>query len=128
MAYRVDLFGDTIERIEEFHPVSGVILGQLDQLTIFPAKHYVINERDLIGVAGIQKELGDRLKELRENGKDLEAHRLQSRTRYDIELLIEAGYCPGIENYARHFNGLAPGERPPNLLDYFPEEPPDPGR
>ncbi|MGB1070418.1 MAG: excinuclease ABC subunit UvrB [Planctomycetota bacterium] len=122
VAYRVDLFGDTIERIEEFHPVSGVILGQLDQLTIFPAKHYVINERDLDrGVAGIQKELGERLKELRENGKDLEAHRLQSRTRYDIELLNEAGYCPGIENYARHFNGLAPGERPPNLLDYFPE-------
>lgn len=122
VAYRVDLFGDTIERIEEFHPVSGVILGQLDQLTIFPAKHYVINERDLDrGVAGIQKELGERLKVLRDDGKELEAHRLQSRTRYDIELLNEAGYCPGIENYARHFNGLAPGERPPNLLDYFPE-------
>ena len=122
MYKRQDLFGDTIERIEEFHPVSGVILGQLDQLTIFPAKHYVINERDLDrGVAGIQKELGERLKVLRDDGKELEAHRLQSRTRYDIELLNEAGYCPGIENYARHFNGLAPGERPPNLLDYFPE-------
>ena len=123
VAYRVDLFGDTIERIEEFHPVSGVILGQLDQLTIFPAKHYVINERDLDrGIAGIQKELGERLQVLRDSGKDLEAHRLQSRTRYDIELLNEAGYCPGIENYARHFSGVAPGERPPNLLDYFPED------
>lgn len=122
VAYRVDMFGDAIERIEEFHPISGVILGQLDQLTIFPAKHYVINERDLDrGIAGIQKELGERLQVMRESGKDLEAHRLQSRTRYDIELLNEAGYCPGIENYARHFNGLAPGERPPNLLDYFPE-------
>ncbi|MDA9264743.1 excinuclease ABC subunit UvrB [Planctomycetota bacterium] len=122
IAYRVDLFGDTIDRIEEFHPVSGVILGQLDQLTIFPAKHYVINERDLDrGVAGIQVELGKRLAELRAAGKELEAHRLQSRTRYDLELLSEAGYCPGIENYSRHFSGLAPGERPPNLLDYFPE-------
>ncbi|NCF54734.1 MAG: excinuclease ABC subunit UvrB, partial [Planctomycetia bacterium] len=122
IAYRVDLFGDTIDRIEEFHPVSGVILGQLDQLTIFPAKHYVINERDLDrGVAGIQLELGKRLAELRAAGKELEAHRLQSRTRYDLELLSEAGYCPGIENYSRHFSGLAPGERPPNLLDYFPE-------
>ena len=123
VAYRVDLFGDVIERIEEFHPISGVILGQLDQLTIFPAKHYVINERDLDrGVDGIQRELGQRLKELREQGKELEAHRLQSRTRYDIELLNEAGYCPGIENYARHLNGMAPGERPPNLLDYFPQD------
>ncbi len=123
VAYRVDLFGDTIERIEEFHPVSGVILGQLDQLTIFPAKHYVINEHDLDrGVDGIQTELGHRLKELREQGKELEAHRLQSRTRYDIELLSEAGYCPGIENYARHLNGMEPGERPPNLLDYFPQD------
>jgi len=122
IAYRVDLFGDTIDRIEEFHPVSGVILGQLDQLTIFPAKHYVINESDLDrGVAGIQVELGKRLAELRAAGKELEAHRLQSRTRYDLELLSEAGYCPGIENYSRHFSGLAPGERPPNLLDYFPE-------
>ena len=122
IAYRVDLFGDTIDRIEEFHPVSGVILGQLDQLTIFPAKHYVINERDLDrGVAGIQVELGKRLAELRAAGKELEAHRLQSRTRYDLELLSEAGYCPGIENYSRHFSGLEPGERPPNLLDYFPE-------
>ncbi|NCF99291.1 MAG: excinuclease ABC subunit B, partial [Planctomycetia bacterium] len=106
IAYRVDLFGDTIDRIEEFHPVSGVILGQLDQLTIFPAKHYVINERDLDrGVAGIQLELGKRLAELRAAGKELEAHRLQSRTRYDLELLSEAGYCPGIENYSRHFSG-----------------------
>ena len=122
IAYRVDLFGDTIDRIEEFHPVSGVILGQLDQLAIFPAKHYVINERDLDrGVAGIQVELGKRLAELRAAGKELEAHRLQSRTRYDLELLSEAGYCPGIENYSRHFSGLEPGERPPNLLDYFPE-------
>ena len=122
IAYRVDLFGDTIDRIEEFHPVSGVILGQLDQLTIFPAKHYVINERNLDrGVAGIQVELGKRLAELRAAGKELEAHRLQSRTRYDLELLSEAGYCPGIENYSRHFSGLEPGERPPNLLDYFPE-------
>jgi len=122
VAYRIDMFGDSIERIEEFHPVSGVVLGQLNQLTIFPAKHYVVSHQDVDqAIAGIQTELHQRLIQLREQGKELEAHRLQTRTRYDLELLSEAGYCPGIENYARHLNGFEPGERPPNLLDYFPE-------
>ncbi len=122
VAYRIDMFGDSIERIEEFHPVSGVVLGQLDQMTIFPAKHYVVSHQDVDqAIAGIQTELHQRLIQLRDQGKDLEAHRLQTRTRYDLELLSEAGYCPGIENYARHLNGFEPGERPPNLLDYFPE-------
>ena len=122
VAYRIDLFGDNIERIEEFHPVSGVVIRQHQQLTIFPAKHYVVSHQDIDqAISGIQTELHQRLAELRSDGKELEAHRLQSRTRYDLELLSEAGYCPGIENYARHLNGMTAGERPPNLLDYFPE-------
>jgi len=122
VAYRIDMFGDTIERMEEFHPISGVVLGQLDQLTIFPAKHYVVSHQDVDqAIAGIQTELHQRLIELRDQGKEVEAHRLQTRTRYDLELLTEAGYCPGIENYSRHLNGMEPGDRPPNLLDYFPE-------
>ena len=122
VAYRIDLFGDNIERIEEFHPVSGVVIRQHDRLTVFPAKHYVVSHQDIDqAVAGIQTELHQRLIELREEGKELEAHRLQTRTRYDLELLSEAGYCPGIENYSRHLSGMAAGERPPNLLDYFPD-------
>ncbi|MGE4618347.1 MAG: excinuclease ABC subunit UvrB, partial [Planctomycetota bacterium] len=122
VAYRIDLFGDRIERIDEFHPVSGVLIRQHDRLVIFPAKHYVVSHQDVDqAIAGIQTELHQRLAELRGEGKELEAHRLQSRTRYDLELLSEAGYCPGIENYARHMSGMAPGERPPNLLDYFPD-------
>ena len=122
VAYRIDLFGDNIERIEEFHPVSGVVIRQHDRLNVFPAKHYVVSHQDIDqAVAGIQTELHQRLIELREEGKELEAHRLQTRTRYDLELLSEAGYCPGIENYSRHLSGMAAGERPPNLLDYFPD-------
>ncbi|MGE4633216.1 MAG: helicase-related protein, partial [Planctomycetota bacterium] len=106
----------------EFHPVSGVVIRQHDRLTVFPAKHYVVSHQDIDqAVAGIQTELHQRLIELREEGKELEAHRLQTRTRYDLELLSEAGYCPGIENYSRHLSGMAAGERPPNLLDYFPD-------
>ncbi|PCJ14792.1 MAG: excinuclease ABC subunit B [Planctomycetota bacterium] len=122
VAYRIDLFGDNIERIEQFHPVSGVVIRQHDQLTVFPAKHYLVSRQDIDqAVAGIQTELHQRLAELRGQGKELEAHRLQSRTRYDLELLSEVGYCPGIENYSRHLSGLAAGQRPPNLLDYFPD-------
>ncbi len=122
VAYRIDMFGDSIERMEEFHPVSGVVLGQLPRLTIFPAKHYVVSHQDVDqAIAGIQTELHQRLIALREEGKEVEAHRLQTRTRYDLELLSEAGYCPGIENYSRHLSGMKPGERPANLLDYFPE-------
>ncbi len=122
VAYRIDLFGDQIERIEEFQPVSGVVIRSHQHLTIFPAKHYVVSHQDVDqAIAGIQTELHQRLAQLRGEGKELEAHRLQSRTRYDLELLSEVGYCPGIENYARHLNGMATGERPPNLLDYFPE-------
>lgn len=123
VGYRLEMFGDEVERIEEFHPVSGEVFRSLDYLTVFPAKHFIITAQDLDrAIDGIQRELAERLEVLHDQGKELEAHRLGSRTRYDIELLREVGYCPGIENYSRHFSGAAPGERPSNLLDYFPDE------
>ncbi|MFQ5653771.1 MAG: excinuclease ABC subunit UvrB [Planctomycetota bacterium] len=123
VGYRIELFGDDVERIEEFHRVSGVILRECSHLTIYPAKHFVIGDEALDrALTGIQQELAERLPELERRGKTLEAHRLASRTRYDLELLREVGYCPGIENYSRHFTGRAPGERPYNLFDYFPSE------
>jgi excinuclease ABC subunit B len=121
--YRVEMFGDEVERIDEFHRVSGEVLRELDEVVIYPAKHFIVSE-DLLdrAVDGIQTELGERLAELKAQGKELEAHRLSTRTRYDMELLREVGYCPGIENYSRHMSGAAPGERPANLFDYFPED------
>ena len=123
VGYRVEMFGDDIERIDEFHRITGEVLRELSELTIYPAKHFVVSDGVIDrAIDGIQTELGDRLAVLKEGGKELEAHRLGSRTRYDMELLREVGYCPGIENYSRHFTGLAPGERPPNLFDYYPDD------
>ncbi len=123
VGYRIEFFGDQVERIEEFHRITGEILQELNHLTIYPAKHFVIGEEVIDqAVAGIQQELQERLAVLEAENKLLEAHRLATRTRYDVELLREVGYCPGIENYSRHFTGRAPGERPYNLLDYFPKD------
>jgi len=123
VGYRVEWFGDEIERIDEFHRVTGEVLRELPAVTIYPAKHFIVSEGTIDrAVDGIQTELAARLGELRAAGKELEAHRLSTRTRYDLELLREVGYCPGIENYSRHLSGLAPGERPANLFDYFPAE------
>ena len=122
-AYRVELFGDEVENIVEIDPLTGEILDDFDRITIYPAKHFVISEDKIQGaVTGIRAELDERLSQLESNGKLLEAQRLGSRTRYDCELLMEIGYCPGIENYSRHFTGLPPGQRPHNLLDYFPDD------
>jgi len=122
-AYRVELFGDEVENIVEIDPLTGEILDDFDRITIYPAKHFVISEDKIQdAVAGIRAELDERLSQLESNGKLLEAQRLGSRTRYDCELLMEIGYCPGIENYSRHFTGLPPGQRPHNLLDYFPDD------
>ena len=122
-AYRVELFGDEVENIVEINPLTGEILDDFDRITIYPAKHFVISEDKIQGaVTGIRAELDERLSQLESNGKLLEAQRLGSRTRYDCELLMEIGYCPGIENYSRHFTGLPPGQRPHNLLDYFPDD------
>ncbi len=122
-AYRIEMFGDEIESIHEIDPLSGVGKGEFDQLTIYPAKHFVLN-RDKVetAVRSIRAELREQLDVLESQGKLVEAQRLNSRTRYDCELMLEVGYCPGIENYSRHFTGRQPGERTYNLLDYFPDE------
>jgi excinuclease ABC subunit B len=120
-AIRVELFGDTIERIREFDAVTGEILGERQHVAIYPASHYATRqERMRPALAGIRAELAERLLELKAAGKDLEAQRLEQRTLYDLEMLEEVGHCPGIENYSRHLTGRKPGEAPYTLLDYFP--------
>jgi excinuclease ABC subunit B len=122
-AFSIELFGRTIERIRRIHPISRECLEELDELIIYPAKHYVVPEERIHRARGsILVELKERLKELRSQGKLLEAQRLDARTRYDVEMLVEVGYCPGIENYSRHISGRAPGERPYTLIDYFKDD------
>jgi len=122
-AYRVEFFGDEVESIRIINPTSGAVAGQESQVFIYPAKHYVMPEdRVERAVAAIEAELAERLPELRRGGKMLEAQRLEARTRHDLEMLREVGYCPGIENYSRHLSGRAPGERPYTLIDYFPDD------
>jgi len=122
-AYRVEFFGDEVDRIAEIDPISGNTIRTYDQLTIFPARHFVLPEHKLTdALTSIEAELEERLAELRAAGKLIEAQRLEARTRYDLEMLSETGYCPGIENYSRHLSGRPPGSRPWVLLDYFPSE------
>ncbi len=122
-AVRIELFGDVVEAISEVDPLTGEVLRESDTARIYPAKHFVIPEGTLdSAIASVGEELEERLKFFRSQGKLVEAQRLESRTRYDMELLREIGYCPGIENYSRHLAGRAPGERPFCLIDYFPEE------
>jgi excinuclease ABC subunit B len=119
-AYRIEFFGDEVERITLFDPVSGQVKGEMDACFIYPAKHFIssIDEmKDTVGM--IEDELKERLDELKSEGKLLEAQRLESRTRYDMEMLVETGYCSGIENYSRIIDRREPGERPACLLDYF---------
>ncbi|MHB1329374.1 MAG: excinuclease ABC subunit UvrB [Gemmatimonadales bacterium] len=122
-AVRVELWGDKIERITKIHPVSGKTISQLEHCAIFPAKHFV-TERPAIerAVGLIRAELAERLMELRVAGKLLEAQRLESRTNFDIDMLLEIGTCPGIENYSRLISGRQSGERPACLIDYFPAD------
>ncbi len=120
-AVRVEFFGDTVERITEFDPLRGKTLGTLDKMAVFPASHYVTGEEQRgLAVRGIREELGLRLAELKSQAKLLEAQRLEERTRYDLEMIEQVGFCNGIENYSRHLSGRAPGEPPPCLLDYYP--------
>jgi excinuclease ABC subunit B len=123
-AIRVEFFGDEIESIKYFDPVTGAATAEIgEDVLIFPARHFVTSEENLErGIRSIQEELGERLAELRAMGKLLEAQRLEQRTRFDIEMMREVGYCNGIENYSRHLTGRAPGQRPYVLLDYFPED------
>ncbi len=122
-AVRIELFGDRVERITLIHPVSGGVLQERDQVFIYPAVHYVLPEESVErAAASIQQELDERVMQLRHEGKLLEAQRLLARTKYDVEMLQEVGYCSGIENYTRHLNGTAPGAKPYTLADYFPPD------
>ena len=122
-AIRVELFGDEVERILEIDTLTGEILSRRKHVSIFPASHYVTEDEKLqTAMANIEKELEERLEELRSSGKLLEAQRLEQRTRYDLEMMREMKFCQGIENYSRHLDGRAPGEPPYTLLDYFPED------
>jgi len=123
MAVRIELFGDEIERISRVDPLTGEVLSELDELTIFPATHYVAgDERMRTAVVGIEAELQQRLALFESQGKLLEAQRLRMRTQYDLEMMQEVGYCNGIENYSRHIDGRKAGEAPYTLLDYFPKD------
>jgi excinuclease ABC subunit B len=123
VAFRIELFDDEVEAVSVIHPVSGEVLKPLDELYIYPAKHFVTpEERVKEAIKGIEEELAARLEEFRQQGKVLEAERLKARCRYDLDMLREAGYCPGIENYARWFSGRKPGEPPYTLLDFFPDD------
>ncbi|MBI5206839.1 MAG: excinuclease ABC subunit UvrB [Candidatus Firestonebacteria bacterium] len=120
-AVRIECFGDEIERIREFDPLTGKPINDTDMYAFYPAKHFVTTEDRLKNaILHIEKELEERVKFFRDNNKLLEAERIETRTRYDIELMIEMGYCSGIENYSRHISGRNPGESPSTLLDYFP--------
>jgi excinuclease ABC subunit B len=120
---RFEFFGDQIEAIRYIHPVSAEILATEQQVFIYPAKHYIMPaERIEAACRSIREELDQRLLQLRHEGKLLEAQRLEARTKYDLEMIQEVGYCSGIENYARHLAGLKPGSRPYTLIDYFPED------
>jgi excinuclease ABC subunit B len=121
--FRIELFGDEVESLAIINPTSGDTLRELDELYIYPAKHFVTpEERIREAVEGIRGELEERLGQLRQQGKLLEAQRLAARTRFDLEMLLEVGHCPGIENYARWFSNRAPGEPPYTLIDFFPDE------
>jgi excinuclease ABC subunit B len=120
---RVEFFGDQIERITEIDPLLGKKLRSLPAFLFYPAKHFVTGyEKRFSALSSIEEELKERLAELKSQGKLLEAYRLEQRTKMDLEMLREFGYCPGIENYSRHLAGRKPGERPSCLIDYFPKD------
>ncbi len=122
-AMRLELFGDEVEKLTLINPVSGETLREMDEMYIYPAKHFVTpEERIREAVEGIRAELEQRRKELHDQGKLLEEQRLTARTNFDMEMLLEVGHCPGIENYARFFSGRKPGEPPYTLVDFFPED------
>jgi excinuclease ABC subunit B len=122
-AYRIDFFGDEVTSIVAINPLTGEVLKEEDSIFIYPAVHYVMPEDKVQeAVASIREELDVRVMQLRGEGKLLEAQRLLARTKYDMELLLEVGVCPGIENYSRHLDGRKPGEKPWTLIDYFPKD------
>ena len=123
LACRVEFWGDTIESIAITHPTSGEVAARKDEMYFYPARHFVMPEDRIKAAVGeIRRELEERLAELKSQGKLLEAQRLNARTRFDIEMLLEAGFCPGIENYSRPLSGRPPGSTPDTLFNYFPQE------
>ena len=122
-AVRIEFFGDDIDALYYIHPVTGDMIEQVDELRIFPATHYVAGpERMAKAVEAIKQELSERLADLENRGKLLEAQRLRMRTEYDLEMIEQVGFCSGIENYSRHMDGRGPGTAPATLMDYFPED------
>ncbi len=122
-ALRIELFGDEIDRLCWIDRLSGAVLEEVDAVTLYPAKLFITGRAQLErAIVNIRQELYERLRELRAQGKELEARRLEQRTLFDLEMLQEVGYCPGIENYSMHLSGRQPGERPWCLLDYFPPD------
>jgi len=122
-AIRIEMWGDDVERILRLDTLTGEILGELPEITIYPATHYMASEERMkAAIATIEQELAERLAEFERQGKLLEAQRLKMRTTYDLEMMREMGFCSGIENYSRHLDGREPGSAPFTLLDYFPEE------
>ena len=120
---RIELFGSEIDRITRFHPLTGEILKEMDSEFIYPGKHFVTDQETINRISGeIRLELIHRLEELRSVDKLLEAQRLEQRTNFDLEMMMEVGYCSGIENYSRYFSGRNPGERPYTLIDFFPDD------
>ncbi len=122
-AVRVELFDDEIESLSYFDPLTGEVLRRVPRLTIYPKTHYVTQRQTVLdAIEAIKAELRERLTELRDNNKLVEAQRLEQRTRFDIEMMMELGYCSGIENYSRYLSGRAAGEPPPTLMDYLPDD------
>ncbi len=123
LAYRIEFFGDEIERITQIDPLTGEILKSLSSLSIYPGSHYVTPKEKLVGaIVKIREELAERLKLYKSQGKLLEAQRLEQRTNYDLEMLEETGFVKGIENYSRYLTNREPGEQPATLIDYFPDD------
>jgi excinuclease ABC subunit B len=121
--YRIDLFGDQVEQLLRVDPLTGEILEEMERLTIYPRTHYATpREQVVAAVESIKAELQARLAELEGQGRLLEAQRLAQRTQFDIEMMLEIGYCNGVENYSRHLTGRAPGEPPPTLIEYLPTD------
>ncbi len=123
IGYRIVFFGDEVEEIESFHPIDGTLIEKFETLCIYPANIFITGKDRLqIAIRQIQDDMVERVKELKETGKDTEAKRLQQRVEFDLEMIRELGYCSGIENYSRYFDGRSSGTRPFCLLDYFPDD------